>query len=363
MSLRSRRRVWSWVGLVGIVAGLVALFVLIFRDQKQPGVVLASMLGVVFSSVTALIGMLWKQVRPPVVVESDGVLVKAADDLAATVHQQWVHAAGERRLRYPTPVAVRWRWSRRPVTGSVQDAVDSPQSHERFPVLPGLPVATAESVGTGELRDLVGIYSGLSSGRLVILGGPGTGKTAAAILMLVDNLEYRKNLSEEQRAKVPIPVLLTPHGWNPRHQWLGEWLADRITTDFPFLKSTYGPDTAARLVQDGRVALFLDGFDEMAPHLRQAAVKALNEQATFRLVLLTRPDEFTDAVGTQHLYAAAALELQPVPAVDAADYLTRCQVQPLPQEWQRLIDHVRGQPDSALASALDSPLTLSLVAP
>src|SRR5262249_18748686 len=69
----------------------------------------------------------------------------------------------------------------------------------------------------------------------------------------------------------------------------------------------------------------------------------------------------TEAVGNQHLHGAAALELQPIPALDAADYLVRCRVQPSPPEWQRLIDHVRDQPAGALAAALDSPLPLSLI--
>jgi hypothetical protein len=64
-----------------------------------------------------------------------------------------------------------------------------------------MPATTAESVDTGGLSDLVGVYSGLGSGRLVILGGPGTGKTAAAIVLLVNNLGHRQSLSDEQRAE------------------------------------------------------------------------------------------------------------------------------------------------------------------
>lgn len=355
-----RRRVWLWVGLIGIGAGALVLLGWAYLNSVRPG--LPQLVGIVLTQAFVLFGVFSQWMRRPSAVEPDDALVRAADRLAATIHDQWVAAAAERRLLQPAPIAVRWRWSRRSVTGSAQDAIGSPHGYQWFSALPGMPVATADMVDAGEIGDLAGVYSALGSGRLVILGGPGTGKTAAAILMLVHNLEYRQSLAEMQRTRVPIPVLLTPHEWDPHHQRLGDWLTDQLCTDYPFLmEPRYGPEAAARLVRQRYVALFLDGFDEITPALRQAAVEVLDEQATFRLVVTTRPDEFANAVGTQHLHGAAALELQPVPAADAAEYLTRCQLQPLPREWQRLVDYIRERPDSAVASALDSPLTLSLI--
>src|SRR5262249_49486242 len=126
---------------------------------------------------------------------------------------------------------------------------------------------------------------------------------------------------------------------------------------------TYGRHAAARLVGDGQVALVLDGFDEIADELRPAAIRALDEQASFRLMVLTRTRELTDAVAEGHLHGAAALELLPVPvpASEAADYLIRCQLRPAPPAWQRLAEHLRAAPDSTLSTALDVPLMLTLV--
>lgn len=94
------------------------------------------------------------------------------------------------------------------------------------------------------------------------------------------------------------------------------------------MAEAYGRDAPARLVESGRVALVLDGFDEIADDLRPAAIHALDQHALFRLMVLTRTRELIDAVAGGHLHGAAALELLPVPANEAADYLLRCQVQP-----------------------------------
>jgi hypothetical protein len=222
--------------------------------------------------------------------------------------------------------------------------------------------ATLATVGDGGLRDLVAVYGGLDSGRVILLGGAGTGKSAAAILTVLDALDHRQGLDDVTRAQVPVPVLLTAHGWDPRDQRLGDWLAARLYAEYPFLQSdSYGRDVADRLVRGGRIALVLDGFDEIADEIRPIAIRALDQQATFRLMLLTRTRELTDAVAGGHLHGAAALELLPVSAQEAADYLIRCQVQPTPPAWQRLAERLRSVPHSAVSTAFDNPLMLTLV--
>lgn len=67
------------------------------------------------------------------------------------------------------------------------------------------------------------------------------------------------------------------------------------------------------------------------------------------------------AVSGAHLRGAAALELLPIDATQAANYLASCQVQPLPQSWQDLVTYLRHDNGSAVTQALDNPLTLTLV--
>jgi len=229
--------------------------------------------------------------------------------------------------------------------GGVDEAAGIPSY--RLPPLPGLPVVGEDRLRTGGLDDLLAIYGGLGSGRLVVIGAPGSGKSAAAIRLMLDALKHRSGFDDGKRSTIPVPLLLTVHGWDPIRQPLVDWLAGRLTADYPLLsKGASGRRAAARLVESGRVAVVLDGLDEMPDALRPIALRALDEQVRFRLVVLTRSAEMVSAVAAgRHLSGAAGLELMVVDAQDAADYLSRCQVQPMPAAWQRLVRQIRLQPD------------------
>jgi len=361
MTKTGRWRAWPVVGLVIVIGVAGSVLVVVAFDHHRDvvsGVVQA------VTSVLALTGgavlWLWTHARRDVPAPTDE-LARAADALAADVRRQWTRAAGERQLLHPAPIPLRWRWSLRRVAGPVDEALGSAYV-SRFAALPGMQAVTAAALGDGGIRDLIGIYGALGSGRIIVMGGPGSGKSGAAILALLDALKHRQGLDEVQRAQVPVPVLLTAFGWDPRHQRLSDWLAAQLNAEYPLLCSdSYGRNAANRLIDDGLVALMLDGFDEIAHDMRPVALKALDQQATFRLVVLTRTRELVDAVADGHLHGAAALELLPVSARDAANYLTRCEVQPAPPSWQRLVGHLRAMPESAVTTALDTPLMLTLV--
>jgi hypothetical protein len=111
------------------------------------------------------------------------------------------------------------------------------------------------------------------------------------------------------------------------------------------------------MLDEGRIAVILDGLDEIPEDLRPAVLRALSQQATFRLVLLTRSVEMARAV----LQGAAAIELQDIDSNTAAGYLTRTQLDPPPHGWQELTSRLRHEPGSPLARALNNPLILTLV--
>ena len=53
-----------------------------------------------------------------------------------------------------------------------------------------------------------------------------------------------------------------------------------MNRDHPALRAAdYGPDAAGELLRGGRVALFLDGLDEMPEGLRARALKRVDEEA------------------------------------------------------------------------------------
>ncbi|WP_327004546.1 hypothetical protein OHA72_57550 [Dactylosporangium sp. NBC_01737] len=348
--------------LVLFLIGTAVLAVLLSHANAEVvGVVVSIATAVVTPLITAIAVQLWRR-RSWAELDLAAALAGAGDDLAEAVRRQWEPAVIDRRLRDPIPV--RWAWSTRPVTGRINEVVGVGDGLgiDRLEQLPGTVRLTAEAVQAGGLAQLFAVYAGLGSGRTVVLGAPGSGKSAAAILILLEALRHRRALDADTRARVPVPVLFTPQTWDPHRESLHGWLARRISGDFRFLRDAkYGPDVAARLIGDNRIALFLDGFDEMAPQYRAAALEALDDQADLRLMLFSRSERYTEAVRGRHLRGAAALELRPVPAVEAARYLARWQVADLPPPWRRLIEELETTPDGPLARALASPLTVTLV--
>jgi len=100
----------------------------------------------------------------------------------------------------------------------------------------------------------------------------------------------------------------------------------------------------------------------MPEALRPVALRALDEQTSLRLILFTRTQELRDAVSIGgHLRGAAALELLPIGADQAAQYLASTQTDPPPAPWQHVINHLGQNPEGELAQALTTPLMLTLL--
>ena len=215
-------------------------------------------------------------------------------------------------------------------------------------------------------------YTEAGSGRLVIVGPAGSGKSGAAVLLILAALRYRRgdnsDLSEKDRSKVPVPVMFTLHGWDPDTQDVRAWLAEQLRQTYPLFAGEGGAEDAAALVGAGKVAVILDGLDEIAEKLRPVALQALNRQAVFRVVVLCRSAEMVAAAQDENLVGAVALELQAVDPDIAADFLEGVHLGPAPEArtpatdwWGELINRLRTARHSPLADALNSPLTLTLV--
>jgi len=356
-----RARILSAAGLLllGTALLLIARYVLVAKDVGNAGTAVQA---IAEAAVTiGSVGVWWnRQTRAHLVVQED--LDRVADLLAAELRAHWEAVAREHGLRYPVPIPVRWVRSRLAAAGPLADAVGGTVRH-RFAPLPGVPAATVETLGGGGLEELFGVYGGLDSGRVVILGDPGSGKSGAMIQLLLDALAHRKATRDEYaRATIPVPVLLTAHGWDPRTQPVAAWIAQRLVQDHWSTNGRWlGADTAWRLVESGRVGLLLDGFDEMSEQLRAMALRALNEQAGFRVVVASRAAEHLAGTDGGRLLGAAAVQMVPVSGDDAATYLARCVPEPMPPSWAALTELLRCRRHAVLTEALSSPLMLALV--
>ncbi len=143
----------------------------------------------------------------------------------------------------------------------------------------------------GEDADLYRFYEALSPPRMVIVGGPGAGKSGALILLLLASLEA--GASDPSPLTRQVPVLLTVGDWDPTRQSLRAWVSETMYRDHPYLRaSAYGREIVERLFEARHLALFLDGFDEMPAETRANALKALSREPSAAIVLTSRPAEY-----------------------------------------------------------------------
>jgi hypothetical protein len=351
------RRLWPSATIVGVIAVAGALVWVVYRSPHRVDLSTFGAFAVAVVVPVASLVVYLTKVRQVGDTGRGRPLDELADSLAVAVREQWTRAAVERRLLQPEPIPVQWKKSSRPLAGPVVAAVESRQ----FPPLPGLSPTVPEQLQGGRLRELHAVYGGLGSGRLVITGEPGSGKTGAAVLLVLAALEHRQQVPSQDRQLVPVPVLFTVHGWDPNIQRVGDWLATRLQETYPLFAGKGGRAEGAELVKAGRIAVILDGLDEIAEELRPAALRALSQQAVLRVVVLARSFEMEAAAQQGFLEGAAAVELEAVDAAAAAEYLTRVQLDPPPRGWSDLTGRLRREPGSPIAKALSNPLTLTLV--
>ncbi|MFF2013794.1 helix-turn-helix domain-containing protein [Streptomyces sp. NPDC058195] len=278
----------------------------------------------------------------------------AADELAQEIRRRWKREEEHRRVHDPFPLPVRWR-----------DAPDSLTDHaENIQRLP--PGAVPGRVDlSGDLGSVAEVYRRILSGRLVVLGRAGSGKSVLTIRFVLDRLAARQ-------PRERVPVLFSVGSWDPTAVALRDWLIDRLLRDHPHLtrRAPDGATLAAALVDADLVLPVLDGFDEIAEGLRGAALEVLNATSV-PLVLTSRRDEFAEAVEKVRapLVWAAGIELTDLTLDDLDDYLPRT-ARPVPRDdggssavWTVVLDRLRAAPkdtSTPLARVLSTPLMIVL---
>ena len=111
----------------------------------------------------------------------------------------------------------------------------------------------------------------------------------------------------------------------------------------------------------GRIAVLIDGLDEITPDIQPIALRALSQQASCRIVILSRTIEMASAAASQGvLQGAAAIELEPVSLAEAAGYLERVRTYPPPEWWHNLTQYLPGQPCKPAEQGVEQPALLVL---
>ncbi|PRY34858.1 NACHT domain-containing protein [Umezawaea tangerina] len=297
--------------MVALVAA-TGLFLFLRGDGWELADQKSSVLGMLFGAAGLLLALSqWWQGRSGT-PDADRV----AADLRAAVRAQWQREERVRGVHDPYPLPVRW-------TGAPAALAD------HWPAVHRDPDREDPLDLDGTLDRVAEVYAAVPSGRLVVLGRPGSGKTVFTTRFVLG--------VETDR----VPVVFTLASWNPAGQDLREWMADR-------LERSYGRDTRA-LVEAGRILPVLDGFDEIAPQLRAEAVRGINAALGEGdpVVLTSRVDEY--AAAGDVVTGAAVVELADLSSVDVAKYL---RLATRNDKWAPVVDR--------LAPVLDTPLMLTL---
>ena len=195
-------------------------------------------------------------------------------------------------------------------------------------------------------KSMVEIYDATAR-ALLILGEPGSGKTIA-MLKLAKILVERA----EENANEPIPAILNLSTWTDKMHGLFDWLALELSARY-----YVGKRLAESWLKEGRLALLLDGLDEVQPEFQAGCVLAINsfvkESGVPGLVVSCRTGEYRAL--NQKLNLNGAVVLQALALENSSKYLADCG-----PKVAGLMDAMRT--DKELQELASSPLMLHIMA-
>jgi hypothetical protein len=280
---------------------------------------------------------------------------RLAQQLAMAVKAQWHHEMENRRIYDPFPMRVRWQLAAEHLTDHWANIRGAGAGGNAEPL-----------ALEGQLDQIVSVYRRIPSGRLLVLGAAGSGKTVTAVQLTLGLLSFDSRSPDD-----PVPVVFDLWSWDATGRSFRDWLADQLVRGHPGLGATdaAGETAAVALINAGRVLPVLDGFDELAAGCHVAALTALNATTT-PLVLTSRPEEYSTAVGgADVLTAAAGIHVTELSRADLLDYLPRTARKRPGRDgyttaWNPVFAELERSPARGnvvqLMAVLSSPLMLSL---
>jgi hypothetical protein len=198
---------------------------------------------------------------------------------------------------------------------------------------------------------------------LLIIGGPGTGKTVLCIEFLFQLLNARA-----ADAMQPMPVLLSLNSWNVNMPLL-TWIYGQLTAIYNIPK-----EAGRSLIKNGRIAVILDGLEEaVGTDGAQLDVQATTESFKIairdalrgRIIVTCRYngdvplEEFVDSTVFQILHIGH-LEPRQVARYLAGRYRSISGKGSIDQNWKTVHDLLTSRQPGVLGLAFETPWRLSI---
>ena len=141
--------------------------------------------------------------------------------------------------------------------------------------------STDEIDGESEQRIRLGLFRRNSKYKTnIILGMPGAGKTTALYLLIDDCIRQYNKLREDERGDAVIPILIPFKSISLQKDSdaIRTSIREQISYSIPDKDNKYREDAfkcVYNLISEGRIALFFDGLNEIAPECRNAIISSL----------------------------------------------------------------------------------------
>jgi hypothetical protein len=285
--------------------------------------------------VTGLLSTWWRQLHPDV-------------DMLAAYARDIVHKTRARERRHLWGLNVVHR-PEIPVSYTVPSA-DWPECHDP----------------AGTLQDIYSYYIGLRSGRLAVLGTPGSGKSFLALRLMLDLLPEGVGRCGQPRW---IPLWLHAATWDA-DPILERWLARHLRDEYRLPRHV-----AERLAEDETVVPVIDGLDELDPvdaepsrarqlldRLNGAGWRGRPAVLTCRADVYARVRDLSATGPDVGLENSAAITVRPLTPHQTAASLVKAAESTCGDDgqWAPVTQAVTSNPGGGVATALSSPWLLTL---